>query len=81
MNAILNRNNASLKGCKIYVALFPCNECAKFIVQSGIVEVVYMSDKHAMKAETIAAKKMFDAVKIKYRYRSWVSGGPFDRRS
>jgi dCMP deaminase len=46
MNAILNKNSASLKGCRIYVALFPCNECTKLIIQSGITEVVYYSDKY-----------------------------------
>lgn len=67
MNAILNKNCADVKDCTIYVALFPCNECAKLIIQSGISEVVYMSDKHALKTETIAAKKMFNSAGIKYR--------------
>lgn len=67
MNAILNKNISNPKGCIIYVALFPCNECAKFIIQSGIKEVIYLSDKHAQKPETIAAKRMFDYVGVKYR--------------
>nr|XP_018898300.1 PREDICTED: deoxycytidylate deaminase [Bemisia tabaci] len=67
MNAILNKNSADVKDCSIYVGLFPCNECAKLIIQSGISEVIYMSDKHAMKDETIAAKKMLDAAKVRYR--------------
>ena len=46
MNAILNKNSADVERCTIYVALFPCNECAKMIIQSGIKEVVYLSDKH-----------------------------------
>lgn len=66
MNAVLNKNSADVKNCTIYVGLFPCNECAKIIIQSGIREVVYLSDKHAHKKETIASKKMFDAVGIKY---------------
>ncbi|CAG2053110.1 unnamed protein product [Timema podura] len=66
MNAILNKNSADVKGCTIYVGLFPCNECAKIIIQSGIVEVVYMSDKHSHKVKTQAAKRMFDFVGIKY---------------
>lgn len=66
MNAILNKNSADVKDCSIYVGLFPCNECAKLIIQSGISEVIYMSDKHAMKDETIAAKKMLDAAKVRY---------------
>lgn len=67
MNAIMNKNCASVKGCTIYVGLFPCNECAKIIIQSGIKEVIYLSDKHAHKLETIASKRMFDAVKITYK--------------
>ncbi|XP_071056002.1 deoxycytidylate deaminase [Onthophagus taurus] len=67
MNAILNKNVFNVKGCKIYVALFPCNECAKFIIQSGITEVIYMSDKYADKIETKASKRMFDAVGITYK--------------
>lgn len=67
MNAILNKNSADVKGCTIYVGLFPCNECAKLIIQSGIQEVVYISDKHRDKSHTIAAKMLFDEVGIKYR--------------
>lgn len=52
----------------MYVALFPCNECAKMIIQSGIREVVFLSDKHSQKIETIAAKRMFDSAGIKYWY-------------
>jgi dCMP deaminase len=68
MNAILNKNSADVAGCSMYVALFPCNECAKMIIQSGIKDVVYFSDKHASKPETIASKRMFDFAGIKYRY-------------
>ena len=46
MNAILNKNSSDVKGCSIYTALFPCNECTKLIIQSGITEVVYLSDKY-----------------------------------
>ncbi|XP_055639633.1 deoxycytidylate deaminase [Toxorhynchites rutilus septentrionalis] len=66
MNAILNKNSSDVKQCTMYVALFPCNECAKIIIQSRIKEVIYMSDKHAHKNSTIAAKKMFDAAGVKY---------------
>lgn len=66
MNAILNKNSADVKDCTIYVGLFPCNECAKIIIQSGIREVVYMSDKHAHKCGTMASKRMFDSCGIKY---------------
>lgn len=66
MNAILNRNTSDIKDCKIYVGLFPCNECAKFIIQSGIKEVIYLSDKYKEKDSTIASKRMLDASGVKY---------------
>lgn len=66
MNAILNKNSADVKDCTIYVGLFPCNECAKIIIQSRIREVIYLSDKHAKKIETIASKKMFNAANVNY---------------
>lgn len=46
MNAIMNKNSASLEGARIFVTMFPCNECAKIIIQSGIKEVVYYEDKN-----------------------------------
>ena len=59
-NAILNtRHGEALKGCRLYVTLFPCNECAKAIIQSGIRCVVYESDKYKGTEENIASKKMF----------------------
>lgn len=67
VNAILNKNSIDVNGCTMYVALFPCNECAKMIIQSRIKEVVYLSDKHADKPHTIGAKKMFEASGVKYR--------------
>lgn len=73
LNAILNNDSGSLKGAKIYVTLFPCNECAKAIIQSGIKEVIYLSDKYAHTDEVAASKRMFDMVKVKYRQYS-VSG-------
>uniref|UniRef100_A0A182WTZ0 Probable deoxycytidylate deaminase n=1 Tax=Anopheles quadriannulatus TaxID=34691 RepID=A0A182WTZ0_ANOQN len=66
VNAILNKNSTDVRNCTMYVALFPCNECAKIIIQSAIREVVYMSDKHAHKEHTIAAKRMFDAAGVRY---------------
>lgn len=66
VNAILNKTCADTRDCTLYVALFPCNECAKIIIQSGFKEIIYLSDKHAHKSSTIASKRMFDAVKIKY---------------
>lgn len=66
LNAILNNDGGSLKGAKIYTTLFPCNECTKAIIQSGIKEIVYLSDKYAESDSTIASKKMLDMVGIKY---------------
>lgn len=66
LNAILNSQGKSLKGAKIYVALFPCNECAKAIIQSGISEVIYLSDKYARTESTIASKRMLDSAGIRY---------------
>ncbi|KAL6256956.1 deoxycytidylate deaminase [Pogonomyrmex barbatus] len=67
VNAVLNKNSSDVKDCTIYVALFPCNECAKVIIQSGIKTVIYMSDKHSHKVVTIASKRMFDAAGVTYR--------------
>ena len=68
LNAILNyRGNAAMQGAKLYVTLFPCNECAKAIIQCGIKELVYMSDKYATSESTIASKKMFEKTGVKYR--------------
>lgn len=66
LNAILN-STKSLKNCTIYVALFPCNECAKAIIQSGIKEIVYLSDKYVKTDVNIASKKLLDVAGIKYR--------------
>lgn len=59
LNAILNAKGKDLSGCRIYVALFPCNECAKAIIQSGISEVIYLSDKYANTDSVKASKLMF----------------------
>ena len=66
LNAILNYRGTTVRGSKIYVALFPCNECAKAIIQSGIKEVIYMSDKYRDTESVIVSKKMFDMSKVKY---------------
>ena len=67
LNAILNYRGGSLEGAKLYVSLFPCNECAKAIIQSGMKEVIYMQDKYADSDATRASKKMFDMAGVKYR--------------
>lgn len=66
LNAILNYTGTSLRGSKAYVTLFPCNECAKAIIQCGIKEVIYMSDKYADTDSTRVSKKMFDMCNVKY---------------
>lgn len=66
LNAILN-SIKSLEDCTIYVALFPCNECTKAIIQSGIKEIVYLSDKYDSTDANRASKRMLDAAKVKYR--------------
>lgn len=65
LNAILNYRG-NLAGSKIYVGLFPCNECAKAIIQSGIKEVIYKDDKYADSDNTKASKIMFDKCNVKY---------------
>ena len=68
-NAILNYRGSSrdLEGAKIYVDLFPCNECAKEIIQSGIKEVYYLDDKYAHTNGVIASKRLFDACGVTYK--------------
>ena len=66
-NAILNCERGNLRGCTVYVTLFPCNECAKAIIQSGIKEVVYMEDKYASTAGVIASKRMFEMAGVSCR--------------
>ena len=65
-NAILNCER-NVRDCTVYVTLFPCNECAKAIVQSGIKEIVYMEDKYADSDSVKASKRMFDTAGVKYR--------------
>lgn len=67
LNAILNHDGPTLKGARLYGTLFPCNECAKAIIQSGIREVIYLSDKYADTDEVFASKRMFDMAGVTYR--------------
>ena len=67
LNAILNNIGMDLHGCKMYTALFPCNECAKAIIQSGIAEVVYLSDKYAGTDTAKASRLMLDKAGVKCR--------------
>lgn len=66
LNAILN-SPSIVKGCRVYVTLFPCNECAKAIVQAGIKEVIYLSDKYKDTDGIKVSKKILDICGVKYR--------------
>ena len=66
LNAILNYRGGSLEGTKLYVSLFPCNECAKAIIPAGIKTVVYDSDKYDGTPSNVESKRMFDAAGVKY---------------
>ena len=65
-NAILN-SSGNLKGSTVYVTLFPCNECAKLLIQSGIKHIVYMTEIHKGTVSDQASKRMLDAAQVKYR--------------
>ena len=65
-NAILNANYGTLKGCTLYVTMFPCNKCAQSIIQKGIAKVVYLIDKYHDLPEYIASRKMLDFAGIEY---------------
>lgn len=67
LNALLNYDGNNVKGARIYTTLFPCNECTKALIQSGIKEVIYFEDKYADTASVIAAKKMMKSAGISYR--------------
>lgn len=71
-NAILNASQ-NLKDCKLFVTLFPCNECTKLIIQSGIKELIYVSNKDAGKDFQIASRKMLEKAQVKLRQISWES--------
>ena len=64
-NAILN-SSGNIKGSTVYVTLFPCNECAKLLIQSGVKHIVYMSEKHKGTVSDQASKRMLDAAGITY---------------
>ena len=67
LNAILNSPISSLKGATLYVALFPCNECAKAIIQTGIRKVVYLSNKYETTDSTVASRKMLSAAGVELK--------------
>ena len=71
LNAILNYRGGSLEGTTIYVTLFPCNECAKAIIQAGIKRIIYDCDKYDGTPSVIASKRMLDAAGVEYvQYQS-----------
>ena len=76
LNAILNYRGGSLEGAKLYVSMFPCNECAKAIIQSGIKEIIYGVDKYPDSPPVIASKRMLNAAGVRYR-RYVPTGGKF----
>ncbi|XP_049577547.1 deoxycytidylate deaminase isoform X2 [Syngnathus scovelli] len=67
LNAIMNKNSADVKGCTIYVALFPCNECAKLIIQAGIKAVVYLSDKYHDTPEMTASRRLLNMACVQFQ--------------
>ncbi|RWS31851.1 deoxycytidylate deaminase-like protein [Leptotrombidium deliense] len=64
LNAIMNKNSADVVGCTLYTTLFPCNECAKVIIQSRIKNIVYLNDKHNEKPEFIASRMLLKMANI-----------------
>lgn len=66
LNAILNYRGGNLEGAKMFVTLFPCNECAKAIIQAGIKTIVYECDKYEKTASVIASKRMLNAAGVRY---------------
>ncbi len=67
LNAILNNIGMDLSGCRIFTALFPCNECSKAIIQSGIKEVIFLSDKYDGTDVSKASKRLLESAGISYR--------------
>ncbi|MGL1891082.1 MAG: dCMP deaminase family protein [Spirochaetaceae bacterium] len=66
LNAILNSNNSDISDAELYVGLFPCNECAKAIIQSGITKVIYLSDKYKDQDVFKVSRRLFDSSGVKY---------------
>ena len=67
LNALLNYSGTSLQNARIYTTLFPCNDCTKALIQSGIKEVIYGEDKYADTPSVIAAKRMMKSAGIQFR--------------
>ncbi|TGZ63982.1 hypothetical protein CRM22_006611 [Opisthorchis felineus] len=67
LNAVLNRNHATSSGCTLYASMFPCNECAKVLIQAGIKEVVYFDEKKGDIGEYVASKLMLEKAGVRIR--------------
>lgn len=67
LNAVLNKNAESCSGCRIYTTLFPCNECAKVIIQAGIKQVIFASDKQKEKLSAKASRRLFELANVELR--------------
>lgn len=67
LNAILNNAHGNLRGAKVYVTLFPCNECAKAIIQSGIKEIIYREDKYHESTGCIASRHLLKTAGVSFR--------------
>lgn len=67
LNAILNNRSGQLEGCRIYTTLFPCNECAKALIQAGIKEIIYIEDKYSDTDSVIASKTMMKSAGVTFR--------------
>ena len=67
LNAILNNAHGNLKGSRLYVTLFPCNECTKAVIQSGISEIVYLADKYHDTPACVASRRMLEMTHVKVR--------------
>ena len=67
MNAVLNKNSADVKGCAIYVTLFPCNECTKIVIQAGVSKVIYFSKKGSESVSHKASVRMLELAGISFR--------------
>jgi len=66
LNAVLNANTSNLSGCRVYVTLFPCNECSKLLIQSGVRKIIYLSDKYHETIQCKAARRMLDMAGVAY---------------
>ncbi|MCR5153699.1 MAG: dCMP deaminase family protein [Lachnospiraceae bacterium] len=67
LNAILNYTGTDMRGAKVYTTLFPCNECTKALIQAGISEIIFYSDKYRDTDGSKAARRMLDSAGVKYR--------------